>query len=129
MPKLHSGVPDLSSIRGAHRPCLLFLQRATSMAIVGGPFVMTLFFPWINAPLIAFVKPAFDLDEVNARAARLLVVGMRHDACADNPTPVHNQGFMPQRAGLAWTAPVRPRNERNQRDERDERNQRSVSGS
>jgi glucose/galactose transporter len=42
------------------------VSQATSIAIIGALFFIIGFFTWINGPLIAFVKLAFDLDDVNA---------------------------------------------------------------
>lgn len=46
----------------ANRPA----SQVTSIAIIGALFFIIGFFTWINGPLIAFVKLAFDLDDVNA---------------------------------------------------------------
>jgi glucose/galactose transporter len=47
-------------------PAVPATRHATSIAIIGALFFIIGFFTWINGPLIAFVKLAFDLDEVNA---------------------------------------------------------------
>src|SRR5688500_256139 len=39
---------------------------AGSIAIIGAPLFIMGFFTWINGPLIAFVRLAFELDEVRA---------------------------------------------------------------
>lgn len=41
-------------------------RHAASIAIIGVLFFIIGFFTWINGPLIAFVRLAFDLDEVKA---------------------------------------------------------------
>ena len=49
------------------------------------------------------IVPKFDTTD--------LIAGLRHDAYDENPTPLHNQGFVPQLVVRGSTAPVRPRND------------------
>ncbi len=51
-------------------------------------------------------------EDIAKQAARLLIATLRQDAYDDNPTPVHNQGFVPQLVVRGSTAPVRLRAER-----------------
>jgi LacI family transcriptional regulator len=48
-------------------------------------------------------------EDIARQAARLLIAGLRHDAYAENPALLHNQGFVPQLVVRGSTAPVRPR--------------------
>ena len=50
-------------------------------------------------------------EDIAKQAARLLIAGLRHEAYDENPTPLHNQGFVPQLVVRGSTAPVRPRND------------------
>lgn len=51
-------------------------------------------------------------EDIAKQAARLLIATLRQDAYDDNPTPVHNQGFVPQLVVRGTAAPVRLRTER-----------------
>ena len=60
-------------------------------------------------PALTTAKQA--TEDIARQAARLLIAGLRHDAYDENPTPLHNQGFVPQLEVRGSTAPVRPRND------------------
>jgi LacI family transcriptional regulator len=60
-------------------------------------------------PALTTAKQA--TEDIARQAARLLIAGLRHDAYDENPTPLHNQGFVPQLVVRGSTAPVRPRND------------------
>ena len=64
-------------------------------------------------------------EDIAKQAARLLIAGLRQDAYDDNPSPVHNQGFVPQLVVRGSTAPVRPRSERNDRIDRTDHSDRT----
>ncbi|HYM85718.1 MAG TPA: substrate-binding domain-containing protein, partial [Pseudoxanthomonas sp.] len=60
-------------------------------------------------PALTTAKQA--TEDIAKQAARLLIAGLRSDAYDDHPTPLHNQGFVPQLVVRGSTAPVRPRND------------------
>lgn len=63
-------------------------------------------------PALTTAKQA--TEDIARQAARLLIAGLRQDAYDDHPTPLHNQGFIPQLVVRGSTAPMRPRSERSE---------------